>query len=457
LTITFGQSHASLLATRRLAQSSDSLSRVFEQLSTGMRINRASDDAAGLAVSSALNVESRIFAQGMRNLSDGTSMLNIADQALNQLSNIVQRQIELAEQAANGVLSPTQLAPLNDEAQELREEYLRILETASFNNQKIFDPQKSHIALQAGIGDDAVLNIEILEKEAASLQTFSQEVSMAQPLSFYSSTFSSVRFLSFEGDDGKDTLIALTIGTNSLGLIALKMQSYRVGDSGEFEAVAGGQHIIQSGISAGDFGASASFGASTVGNRVVFDFHTQSFVNLSSEFGRFWVNSDGTFGAVEGVFGPSPDQTTTILTGDFTGLSGSESVTSGGAGSISFNATLSTMVEGGNILHQNDFLLLSQESSLLALDALKSQLEVISNARSRIGASQSRVEVARNVLDVSREQSLAAASRITDVDMAGATAELVRLSILQQAGAAVLAQANIQPEIALGLLQQASS
>ena len=132
--ISFGKTAATLGVIRRLDQSGASLSRLFEQVSSGRRINRASDDAAGLAVASGLNVQSRIYAQGVRNLSDGTSLLSIADQALGQLSNIVNRQLELAEQAANGVLSNTQRESLNLEAQALSEEYNRIIETTTFNH-----------------------------------------------------------------------------------------------------------------------------------------------------------------------------------------------------------------------------------------------------------------------------------------------------------------------------------
>ena len=100
------------------------LASVYERLSSGQRINRASDDAAGLAVSSSLHVNTRVYNQAIRNINDGVSALTIADQAISNLSDIVVRQTELAEQAANGIYSTIQRAAMDREAQALKP-YLR--------------------------------------------------------------------------------------------------------------------------------------------------------------------------------------------------------------------------------------------------------------------------------------------------------------------------------------------
>src|SRR5690606_625715 len=93
---------SSLRARRRLTVASEALSTVFERLSSGLRINSAADDAAGLAIAESLRASRRIYDQGVRNLNDGISLLNIADGALTELSTIVARLKELASQAANG-------------------------------------------------------------------------------------------------------------------------------------------------------------------------------------------------------------------------------------------------------------------------------------------------------------------------------------------------------------------
>jgi flagellin len=161
--ITIASNIASLGAQRQLGKASESLVSTFERLSSGMRINKASDDAAGLAISMSLKTDARVFSQGIRNLSDGVSLLNIADGALEQLSSITQRQLELAEQSANGTYSTQQRVALNTEINSLSKEYNRILESTTFNGISIFsDEQRTRgLALQAGYGTDGVLGLLI--------------------------------------------------------------------------------------------------------------------------------------------------------------------------------------------------------------------------------------------------------------------------------------------------------
>ncbi len=159
--LTIGSNIASLGAQRRLNSASTELSSVFERLSSGQRINRASDDAAGLAIADTLETTSRIFNQGVRNLSDGISLLNIADSALENLSGIVVRLEELATQAANGVYSQKQRAALDTEAQELKKEFFRISRVTEFNDQKILTGENREVTLQAGVGSNAVLTASI--------------------------------------------------------------------------------------------------------------------------------------------------------------------------------------------------------------------------------------------------------------------------------------------------------
>ena len=143
---------ASLNAQRRLGQSTQSLRDSFARLSSGLRINKASDDAAGLAVSSQLQADKSVLSQGVRNLNEGISLLSIADSALGELSNITVRLTELAEQAANGSLSDAQRGALDEEAQALSDEYLRIVQTAEFNGQQVLSSEFGELRLQAGYG-----------------------------------------------------------------------------------------------------------------------------------------------------------------------------------------------------------------------------------------------------------------------------------------------------------------
>lgn len=152
---------ASLIAQRRLGESTSALARSSERLASGLRINRSSDDAAGLAVASALQAQARVFAQGYRNVNDAISALTIADGGLEQLSAITIRQKELAQQAANGSLSIAQRRSLNSEANALQREFNRITETTDFNGLRLLNGTFSQFRVQAGYGLNGSLGLGI--------------------------------------------------------------------------------------------------------------------------------------------------------------------------------------------------------------------------------------------------------------------------------------------------------
>lgn len=161
MSITLGSNIASLRGQRQLTKTSDELGTVFERLSSGQRINRASDDAAGLAIADSLKADSRILNQGVRNLGDGLSLLVIADAAIENLSSIVIRLEELAVQSANGVYSGQQRKALDGEAQALKDEFFRISKVTEFNGQKLLTGENPIVSLQAGVGDDAILQTSV--------------------------------------------------------------------------------------------------------------------------------------------------------------------------------------------------------------------------------------------------------------------------------------------------------
>lgn len=286
MAITLGSNITSLQAQRRLSTASESLGRTYEKLSSGQRINRASDDAAGLAIADSLKANARIASVAVRNANDGISTIAIADSALSEIGNVLTRLGELAEQSANGVFSATQRSALQNEFTALGSEIERIATTTEFNGVKLLSGG-GELVLQVGFNSQSTSRI------------------------------------SFSGVQG--TLQAL-------GLAA---------------------------------------------------------------------------------------------TGE---------------------SALTYSLNGVNIAE-------GQSASRVALDAINSAISSLASTRGVLGATESRLQVAINNLAVARENFLSAESRIRDVDVASESAELTRLGILQQAGAAVLAQANQQPALALSLLR----
>ena len=284
MSITINTNVAALNAQRRLSNSTSSLRQSFERLSSGLRIVRAKDDAAGLAIADSLRADGRIASVAIRNANDGISLISIADGALDQMSSVLTRMAELSEQSANGIFANSQRSALQLEFQALGSEIERIALTTTFNGLTLLSGGAS-IALQVG---------------------------------FNSSSNSQI---SFTGVDGTLSAIGLARGST----------------------------LIYSIIAAG------------------------------------------------------------------------------------------TAVEG-------------QDAARSALDAVKLAIGSLTTNRGTLGAAESRLGVAITNLSVARENFNSAESQIRDVDVAEEAANLTRLNILQQAGAAVLAQANQQPALALSLL-----
>lgn len=143
---------AALRARRRLDEADSGLQRALTRLSSGMRINQSSDDAAGSAVAMGLESQAKVFSQASRNGSDGISLLSVVDGALSNLSTITQRQMELAQQAANGTLSAAQRRALQQESTSLTKEYNRTLQATDFNKMQLMNYGLSPLTLQLGYG-----------------------------------------------------------------------------------------------------------------------------------------------------------------------------------------------------------------------------------------------------------------------------------------------------------------
>jgi len=161
--ITIGSNIASLQAQRRVGEVTRDLSKSFERLSSGLRINRASDDAAGLSIASSLQADVRIYSQGIRNANDGISALAIAEGSMRELSAIMYRIIELSEQSANGIYGAAQRSALDKEAQALRSEYARIAATTSFNGIALLNSASTEIGIQVGTSSasSSQINVEM--------------------------------------------------------------------------------------------------------------------------------------------------------------------------------------------------------------------------------------------------------------------------------------------------------
>ena len=216
---------AALRALRSLNMSSAEVSSLFERLSSGSRINHASDDPAGLAIATTLRTAGRVYTQATRNINDSISFFNVAESATSALKNVLDRLGELATQASNGVLSDPQRQCLDQESQALQLEYGRILDTAEYNGTNVFTT--GDMATQAGFGVEAVIWANI---SSGSNTTISTTTTTTTTTTVGDGTFEARQSFGTEsqpmyvsvGDfngDGKSDLVTGDIGNDSVNVL----------------------------------------------------------------------------------------------------------------------------------------------------------------------------------------------------------------------------------------------
>ncbi|MGQ9831268.1 MAG: flagellin N-terminal helical domain-containing protein [Thermochromatium sp.] len=159
----------SLNAQRNITKSQGALGQAMERLSSGLRINSAKDDAAGSAIVSRLTSQIRGFDQSVRNANDGISLVQTAEGALSEASNILQRMRELAVQSANGTFTSGNRASLNAESQQLIKELNRIVESTNFNGINLLDGSASEVKLHVGAEANQTISVNIGKLDAANL------------------------------------------------------------------------------------------------------------------------------------------------------------------------------------------------------------------------------------------------------------------------------------------------
>lgn len=451
--VAIGSNITSLNAQRRLGDASAQLSRSTERLASGLRINRASDDAASLSVAQKLQSDSKVFAQGLRNLGDGISLLNIADGALSALGNIVQRQTELAEQAANGVYSDAQRQSLAAEFSALRTEYSRILATTNFNGINPLSSTQGQVVIQDGFGSSGTIAIDALQGAGVSGAGTYTSGSIN-----YGSTIRALAVGDINGDGRDDVAVGSYAMDVPGGILSFFVQLYEANADGTFTA----RDTLQFDVS---FLTTASVSSFTIGignaNGGATDI-AMSWSGTIDGIGPFsdtgyWENNGGGFGDISPISLGSAGgislgtRLSTNVNGDFNGDGITDYVNSSGG------TTVSTFIQnttGSSLsLSQSSYDIGSTSGARAALTGLGTLRDSLSSVRGKLGASMKRLETSYSVLTAKRLEYQSASSRLTDVDAAFESANLTRLKILQETSVSVLTQANQAPLLALQLLR----
>ena len=473
---------ASLNAQRNLNASQSQANTALERLSSGLRINSAKDDAAGLAISERFQSQISGLNQAQRNANDGISLAQTAEGAMDEITNNLQRIRELSVQAANATNSISDRQALNQEVQQRVEEINRIASQTSFNGLKVLDGTFGVQTFQVGANTGETIGISGLDSRGSQLGTVVGQtenfVSDTQPIPTSTDEIDFTNPLSgtvtIDGEDvtitGATDLATLVTQINTITPLPANFTvtagtSNNViftNDSGEDISVSldlndGGAGTppvtFKQSVEAVGGGLDAFFEA---GNTAKFDFvvngttfsaeNTGSLndlvgaINAQSNDTGVKANLDKSNKEIifSSAFGEDFDVT---IEADLDGVGGDN---------IGFNESYTA---AANTVSLNDTDISTSKGADMAMIAIDYAIDQINGFRAELGAVQNRFESTIANLATTSENLSASNSRIRDADFAAESAELARTQVLQQAGLSVLSQANARPQQVLQLLQ----
>jgi flagellin len=476
MAITINTNVASLNAQRNLNQSQDSLGTAMQRLSSGLRINSAKDDAAGLAISDRMTAQIRGLNQAARNANDGISLAQTAEGALQESTNILQRMREIAVQSANDTNTASDRASLQAEVSQLQEELDRIAGTTEFNGQRLLDGSFSSATFQVGANAGQTISFGIASAKASSIGQIANatgtEVSASAATNITlavgggaATNVSSSDNFAVSGDTYRDgssayakaaaindtgltglSATASTTGTQTMGAIGgTALDTYTLSINGV--SIYSGLDVSTS-LTSTELRDQINANSSETG---VIASENAGDITLTASDGRNIDVSESGTGFTAGTDG------LTVTGGDFDGtlrgtieLSATDTIDIGGTqADIGFT---SAGVAKDN-LGVNSADVSTRSGAAEAIKRVDSAIASIDDIRGDLGAVQNRFESTIANLNNVSENLSAARSRIMDADIARETSEMTKQNVLQQAGVSILAQANQAPQIALSLLQ----
>jgi len=502
---------ASLNVQRNLSKSQSTLETSLQRLSTGLRINTAKDDAAGLAITERFTTQIRGLNQAVRNANDGISLSQTAESALGEVTNNLQRIRELAVQSANSTNSASDRAALQQEVTQRIAEIERISSQTAFNGLKVLDGTFGSSQFQVGANAGETININLAQgtksTQIGQLATSTSVVEVTNAALTGSGTYK-------VGSDSAVTVSASTAG-NQAGQTA--SSAYAKKQSIDAAGIAG---LTVAATNTTQFSIVATTSTGTAGTAVgtatyslaindvdIFNaFDSTTGTVLTAQQITDAVNAQSSNTGVTAVLNGADLQLTAadgrdIAIGQTSGTGVGGGITAGGAittvdgivyqngsigtfanattggtdsateingGTISLTATENITVTGDGVIlgFANAGFTIAKDTTTLdtvdistvvgsneAIQRVDAALTTISTLRSSLGAIQNRFESTVSNLQAVSENLSAARGRIQDADFASETANLTKAQILQQAGISILTQANTLPQAALSLLQ----
>ena len=380
------------IAANSMVRNERTMTSTMERLSTGLRINSAKDDAAGLAISSKMTSQIRGLDQAVRNANDAISMIQVAEGAMKEVTNMFQRMRELAVQSISDSNTADDRGALNNEYKQLSAEVARIAENTQWNGTNILDGARTNSVFQIGANANQTISVNFgdLSTNSAAAATTAANSSTA-------------------ADGGATNTIAVT------GTVA-------AGDTISFKTDAN-NHVTVT-LTAAQ--ATALNDNTTSGDAAV----------ASGDYTGTLTTA--TAGAIENI---------AVVDGDLVVRAATDN-----AAGLSFAISDLQITRGTHApIAASD--ITSRALATSALGILDTGIEGVNSTRATLGASMSRLEYAADNLQNVSQNSSAARSRVLDADYASETTELARTQIIQQASTAMLSQANQAQQSVLSLLK----
>lgn len=499
MALTINTNIPSLNAQRNLGKTQNDLAQSMQRLSSGLRINSAKDDAAGLAISDRMTSQIRGLNQAVRNANDGISLAQTAEGAMQEATNILQRIRELAVQSANDSNSLTDRASLQKEVSQLQQELNRIATSTEFNNKKLLDGTFTSALFQVGANKGQTIAISVGATRATDMGDYQLPTNAKNTTATHGADAQTLAV------SGNQTTENVVVGATDSAHTIAELVNQKSDDTGvEAEAVTNVKISAPSSIGSISFdlvGANTGTGEAIRVSAVIEDIDnlaplvssindntaaTGITARLDNEGDIILTSAEGddidisTFNFVDS----SGNNTATL---DLTTLDANEQAsTAVGAAAFTIgNGATTAVTQGVLTFHSNNPYtvetsggavsdisnLFSQTYNASALETVAeidistqlgagNALKVVDGAiafidgqRASLGAAMNRFESTIANLNNVVENVSAARSRIIDADIAQETSKMTKQNILQQAGVSILAQANQTPQLALSLLQ----
>jgi flagellin len=396
-------------AARHLSESYTALAQSTERLSSGLRINSAKDDPAGMAVSELIKADVAQLQQGSRNAQDGVSMLQTAEGAMNVIDQNLTRMKELAEQASTGSYSSAQRGIMNSEYGQLADEIDRIASSTSFNGIEMLNTSATYkinvgssqtIDVNGSVMSSTVLGVKT---GAGQQETYDNKYGVAAGSDLY---LTSANFDSTGANDKFKFRIVSSAAGSASAQVTVDLSASKT-----------------TGISLNDLVNKINTAWTTAGKT-----GTVAYAAFDSGTQQYRLQLQNT------AVGASHLKTSSL--GTFTGLDAAANFTNPVNGSSGTAVTLATT-----------------SGATTALTALTSAIKYKDAYRAKLGYMMNRLDSAASVVDIQTENLQTADSRISDTDVATEMATMTRNQVLAQAGISMLTQANTMPQMALQLLK----